>query len=83
MRPKRYTEQEVKRLDGLVETITERTYPLAQGVRRCNGTMPRDLTPGGTPILIEVEQQPGTRAKRYQPCWFVPQATLDAARDID
>lgn len=81
MRPKRYTEKEAKRLDGLVEVITERTYPLAQAIRRCGGGMPTDLTPGGTPIIIEMEQDPGSRAKRFLPCWFVPQATLDAARD--
>ena len=83
MRPKRYTETEARRLDGLVEVITERTYPLAQAIRRCNGGMPKDLTPGGTPIIIEMEQTAGSRAKRYLPCWFVTKATLDSARDID
>ena len=58
-------EGEAKRLPGLVELVSDRTYTFWRAIARANGSMPNGLTPGGTLFLIEVDKEPRQRAARF------------------
>lgn len=50
-------------------------------IRRCEGTLPRDITPGGTPILIEEQEAvPYASQWRCRGCTYPdPMTALRAA----
>jgi len=68
-----FTEAEARRLPGLIELVSERKYTLSQARRRLQGTLPRDLTPFGTPIIIALDRDLGSRRSRCLAAWHVAQ----------
>jgi hypothetical protein len=66
-----FTEAEARRLPGLIELVSERKYTESQARRRLNGTLPKDLTPFGFPIIIALDREPGSRRTRCLAAWHV------------
>ena len=66
-----YSESQAKQLKGLIEVISDRDYTLSAAKRRCAGGIPKDITPGGVPIVIGPLEGGNTKLKRYQACWYV------------
>jgi hypothetical protein len=66
-----YSESQAKKLKGLIEVISDKAYTLSAAKRRCAGGIPRDITPGGEPIVIGPLETGNQKHKRYQACWYV------------
>ncbi len=66
-----YSESQAKQLKGLIEVISDSDYTLSAAKRRCEGGIPKDMTPGGVPIVIGPLEGGSPKLKRYQACWYV------------
>ena len=53
-----FTSEQIRRLPGNAEVVSDKQYTKSAAIRRSKGTLPSACTPGGTFIL---EQLPKTR----------------------
>ena len=68
---KLYKEKEAKKLRGNVELVSTTEYSLSEAKRRLQSKLPKDMSPGGTPIIIELTKEPGQRAAKHLAAWWV------------
>lgn len=68
-----YSHEEIKRLPGLVEVVSERFYRKSSALSRSTKSMPKGLTPGGKVIFEkrDVESDTGRKVSRYLVLWHV------------
>lgn len=71
------SEEQTKKLDGLVEVMADRVYTKSSAIRRAENP-PKDMFPGGEPFLISVPMRSASNRKitRYVAAWFVPKEKL-------
>ena len=69
-----FTSEEVRRLPGLVEVVSERPYTKSAAIQRSKGKLPKGLTPGGQFILEKMEpviSDTGRTVTRYLLLWYI------------
>ena len=69
-----YTPEQIKRMPGLVEVISERGYTKSGAKARSKGNLPKGITPVGTFILEKLEPQQsesGRMVTRYLLLWHI------------
>tara|TARA_Y100000401_G_C8182405_1_gene154688 strand:+ start:170 stop:418 length:249 start_codon:yes stop_codon:yes gene_type:complete len=69
-----YDSEEIRRLPGLVECVSDRTYTKSAAIQRSKGKLPMGMTPGGKFILEKldpIESDTGRMVVRYLLLWHV------------
>ena len=70
-------EQEAARLPGRVEVIADKRCSKSAAISRCKNVNPKGLLPGGTPVVVELEDKEltasGRWVTRFLACWHAAQ----------